>query len=63
MRNILEYPITSDEVIWSLNEAIADFMGKNEIGSVNGLCLEYVKDYLTRNGNFDDWLREVQDLG
>lgn len=44
MRNLVEYPITHDEIIRTLNEYLEDWQKRNAndpiYGDINGVCLQ-----------------------
>ncbi|MCK9529535.1 MAG: hypothetical protein M0R77_03085 [Gammaproteobacteria bacterium] len=50
MRNILEYPITKDEVIDAINEAIAYWTNPLSVGDIVPLALTKAKEFIIENG-------------
>lgn len=51
MRNIVEYPITKDEMIAGLEELLAKELASPAIGSLRPVILSYVIDAL-KNGHY-----------
>lgn len=52
MRNLIEYPITSQEVVEALDRAYNDYVSKQSIGGNDGYILYTVKHLLETNKEF-----------
>lgn len=50
MRNTLQYPITKDEVIRSLEQVIEDELAKGLIGGIVPAALIKAKQFISENG-------------
>lgn len=50
MRNILQYPVTKDEVIQALEGAIEYELSKQLIGGITPTALIKAKEFIIRNG-------------
>lgn len=46
MRNLVEYPITADEVLYSVNRALEQEISRKIIGGYDGLVLHLLHQYL-----------------
>lgn len=55
MRNLLEYPLTTEEAFESLNRSAA--MYKGQIGSLEPYALHVIKTFLEKNkSSFEDFV-------
>lgn len=59
MRNLIEFPITADEVLTVVNTFLSREQERGEIGGINGLILHYVQQYLI---DHPDAVRDIVDL-
>lgn len=50
MRNTLQYPITKEEVISSLSQAIEDELAKHLIGGIRPAALVKAKEFIAKHG-------------
>lgn len=49
MRNILQYPITEEEVLTALDLAVEEQAAKKYIGDTMGYCLHLVSEHFKKN--------------
>lgn len=50
MRNTLQYPITKDEVISALENAITEELGKRLVGGIRPAALVKAKEFILAHG-------------
>jgi hypothetical protein len=59
MRNIIEYPITTDEIVKHLRRHLQEFEQSETIGSTEGLCLQ---EAIRRVRQYDDLAAKAEQL-
>ena len=63
MRNLAEYPITDEEVIWAIRDAYnkVGYEVTGQVGDIRPICLHRAIEYLRKDDKFQKWLEETQD--
>lgn len=56
MRNILEYPVTKNEVIEKLESIKDEELTSERIGGIDALIMTYLIEFLEENKDFDQFL-------
>ena len=61
MRNIVEYPVTVEEVIDAMEESLALLQEKHkgEYGTISPLAMRYAIYFLKEHSNFPYWLENM----
>ena len=59
MRNLLQYPITTDEIVEALTQARDDYNVSSCIGGINGVCID---EAIRRVQSYDELKAQADQL-